>query len=90
MGKVRMVSHPDKAISIIHPAPNSKRPDETDEQWQERVFDKAMQGDLRGLPFKDIDISLLPKDRTERNRWEFDVAAEKIIVNPNKPLVKSQ
>lgn len=86
--KVRIIINPDNSITIIHPAPKSKREDETEAQWLDRVFNKAMQGELKGLPFKDVDVALLPNDRTERNRWEFDTINNKVIINPSKPLTK--
>lgn len=66
--KIRVVYKPDQIIVDIHPAPNSKRPDETEEEWQERVFTKAMQGDLAGLPYNDMDDSELPP-REDRRFW---------------------
>lgn len=68
--KVRIVYKPDKTVAVIHPAPKSKRKDETEEEWLERVFAKAMQGELEGLPYDDIDSSELPQSREDRNAWE--------------------
>lgn len=76
--KVRVVYKPDKTVAIIHPAPKSKRKDETEEEWLERVFTKAMQpqkegqqvNPLYGLPYDDIDSSELPQSREDRNAWE--------------------
>ena len=68
--KVRIVYKPDKSVSIIHPAPKSRKPDETEKQWLKRVFDKAMQGELKELPYDDIDDSYLPQDREDRMAWE--------------------
>lgn len=70
MDKVRVVYKLDKSVSIIHPAPKSKRKDETEEEWLERVFNKAQQGELKGLPYDDIDDSELPQSREDRNAWE--------------------
>lgn len=67
--KCRVIYKPDKTVAIIHPAPKSKRKDETEEQWLERVFNKAMNGELKDLPYDDIDDSELP-DREYRNAWE--------------------
>lgn len=67
--KYRVVYKPDKTVAVIHPAPKSKREDETEEQWLERVFTKAMQTDLKDLPYDDIDHSLLPS-REYRDAWE--------------------
>lgn len=68
MSKVRVIYRPDKTVVVIHPAPNSKRQDETEEEWLERVFTKAMQGDLAGLLYDDINDSELPP-REDRRFW---------------------
>ena len=77
--KVRVVYKADKTVSVIHPAPKSKRENETEEEWLERVFNKAMQprynengqqvNPLYGLPYDDIDDSELPP-REDRDAWE--------------------
>jgi len=66
--KVRVVYNPDKTIIVIHPAPKSKREGETEEEWLKRVFNKAMEGELKGLPYNDIDSSELPP-REDRRFW---------------------
>ncbi len=68
--KVRVIYKPDKTVAVIHPAPKSKRKDETEEEWLERVFTKAMQGELKDLSYDDIDSSELPSSREDRNAWE--------------------
>lgn len=69
--KVRVVYKPDKSVAVIHPAPKSRKPEESEIQWLERVFNKAMQqGKLNGLPFDDIDSSELPPDKEDREAWE--------------------
>ena len=40
MSKIRVVYKPDKTVAIIYPAPKSRKSDETEEQWLERVFSK--------------------------------------------------
>jgi len=78
--KVRVISNPDKSVIVIHPAPKSKRLDETEDKWLERVFSKATP---EGLPYKDIDSSELPT-REDRNAWEYDIIDKKIKVNSVK------
>lgn len=68
--KVRVVYKPDKTVAVVHPAPKSKRENETEEEWLERIFTKAMQEELKGLPYDDIDSSELPQSREDRNAWE--------------------
>lgn len=69
MSKVRVVYNPDRSVAVIHPVPKSKRSNETEEQWLERVFNKAMRGELKDLPYDDIDSSELPS-REDRTAWE--------------------
>lgn len=68
--KVRVIYKPDKSVSIIYPAPKSKRPNETEKQWLKRVFTKSMQSNLQGLPYDDIDASELPQSREDRDAWK--------------------
>lgn len=68
--KVRIVYKSDKSVVVFHPAPKSRREDETEKEWLKRVFDRMMQGDLDGLPYDDIDKSELPQSREDRDAWE--------------------
>ena len=68
MNKVRVIYNPDKSVSIIHPAPKSRRIlFEFEHEWLERVFDKAT---LNGAIYDDIDSSELPQSREDREFWE--------------------
>lgn len=67
--KCRIVYKPDKTVAIIYPTPKSKKEIETEKQWLERVFNKAMQVELKDLPYDDIDDSQLPS-RENRDAWE--------------------
>lgn len=80
---VRVVYKPDKSVVVIYPAPKSRRPDETEEDWLKRVFDKAMRTDLKGLPFDDMDISEVPPNRKDRGAWEGE-KGKGISINPVK------
>lgn len=81
---VRVFYKPDKSVVIIHPAPKSKVPTETEEQWLERVFNQATESNgLGGLPYEDIDSSLLPAERSERSAWEGSIG-QPISVNQDK------
>ncbi len=69
--KCRIVYKPDGTVSVIHPVPKSRRPEETEADWLERVFAKTMQGSpLNGLPFDDVDDTALPVNRDDRDAWE--------------------
>lgn len=70
MGKVRVIYKPDKTVSVVYPAPKSRRPDESEEEWLERVFSKAISHpDFKDLPFDDLDHTELPS-REDRDAWE--------------------
>ena len=70
MMKVRVVYKDDGNVAVIHPAPKSRRPDESEEQWLARVFQKAMaNAGLHECGYDDIDESALPP-RQYRNAWE--------------------
>ncbi len=94
MGNIRVVYKPDKSVAVIHPAPKSRRPDETEEQWLKRVFDKTMQpqydkqgqqiNPLYGLPYKDVEDTELPQTREDRNAWEWNKTKKKVVINQVK------
>ena len=65
--KVRIIYKEDKSFSVIHPAPKSKREDETEEQWLERALNKATP---QGAEYDDIEQSELPQTREDRAGWE--------------------
>ncbi|KYK25698.1 hypothetical protein AYK26_07720 [Euryarchaeota archaeon SM23-78] len=82
--KVRIVYRPDKTVAVIHPAPKSRKPSETEEQWLKRIFDKAVKGTLlEGLPYDDIDSSQLPQSRDSRDAWEGE-KGKGITINQTK------
>ena len=97
--KARILYNTDGTVSIIHPAPKSRREDETEEQWLERVFTKSTPTDAT---FKDVDEALLPQDRDFRNAWgkgaegiDIDILKAKNITKDRlrlerKPLFEEQ
>lgn len=70
--KVRIVYREDGGISVIHPAPKSRRKDETEAAWLDRVFTKALDcqpdADL-GCAWEDVDESEIPTSRKYRDAW---------------------
>ena len=65
--KVRILHNSDGTVSVFHPASKSRREDETEEQWVERVFTKATPD---GVEYKDIDLDDEPLcDRDFRGAW---------------------
>lgn len=81
--KVRVVYKPDGSVAVIHPAPKSKEPNETEADWLNRVFVKCMEGDLNGLPYKDVLKATLPPNRDDRDAWEA-TPGQGITVNAAK------
>lgn len=77
--KVRVLYNPDKSVSIIYPVPKSRRINETEEEWLERVFSKA---NPNKLPYDDLDSSALPS-REFRCAWEGE-KGKHIIINQDK------
>lgn len=66
--KCRVVFKPDGKVSIIYPAPKSRRADESERDWLNRVLGKSMgQNGFVGLDFVDMDASLLPGG--DREKW---------------------
>jgi len=109
--KKRIVYKRDETIAIIHPAPNSRRQVidqetgqptgqmEPEQEWLDRVFDKAMQNPkLAGSDFEDVDEAQLqqklPASREFRDAWRGTKAGgvrvdpsekQKIIDRRNQP-----
>lgn len=82
MEKVRVIYKPDGAVAIVHPAPKSKRSDETEDEWLERVFSKATPD---GVEYDDIDKSELPQNREDRDAWEGE-KGKGVTVNQVKAI----
>ena len=81
---VRVVQHIDGSVTIIHPVANSRQTGESEQDWLERVFNKAMEGELSGLVYKDIPKSELIQTREYKNDWEGDSINSKVKVNSTK------
>ena len=62
----RILYNVDGTISVIHPAPKSKRKDETEAEWLKRVFDKATP---EGAEYEDVGKDKIPKSREFRGAW---------------------
>ena len=71
--KVRVYEEPSGHLRILHPNGRLQEEGETDDAFFARVVAKAEAGDtsLRGLPFTDVDESLIPSDRSSRDGWRI-------------------
>jgi hypothetical protein len=65
--KVRAVYKDDGTVTIITPAPKSRKKGESEKVWLSRVFEKAMTGSLAAFPYDDIESNELPQ--TDRSAW---------------------
>ena len=63
--KVRVLYKDNGSVAVIHPAPKSRRKDESEVDWLNRVLGKATP---EGIDFEDMDDSQLPS-REDRNAW---------------------
>jgi len=69
---VRIIYEKDGSITVIHPAPKSRRINETEIDWLERVYNSVMCDKKRGIDYidyDDIDSSELPQSREYRDAW---------------------
>jgi len=62
----RIIYREDGGVSIITPAPKSRRDNETEAEWLKRVFDKATP---EGVEYEDVGKDKIPKDREFRDVW---------------------
>ena len=86
--KVRVVYRADGTVAVIHAAPKSRLPNETENQWYTRAFNDGMRGSLANLPYDDVDSSTLP-DRTDRDCWEGE-KGKPIKINAAKKAAKEK
>ena len=69
MNLYRVFYKPDGTVSVLHPAPKARRPNETDEDFLDRIAQKAVVGtELEGLDYDDIEPAELPP-RKDRDKW---------------------
>ena len=62
----RIIYREDGGVSVITPAPKSRRKDETEAEWLKRVFDKATP---EGAEYEDVGKDKIPKSREFRGAW---------------------
>src|SRR4030042_7214058 len=69
--KVIVAYKPDKTVSIIYPAPESRKPKESNQEFLARIYQRAVANDasLQRVPLEIIDGSRLPS-REFRDAWE--------------------
>ena len=94
MPKVRIVYRPDETIATIIPAMKSKRPNETLDEFYERVFRKAMaSGGMADCDYDDVSPDTLP-DRSMRDKWrgnkQTGIKIDKSIVLPHEKKQKDK
>ena len=62
----RIIYREDGGVSVITPAPKSRRKDETEAEWLKRVFDKATP---EGVEYEDVSKDKIQQDRAFRDAW---------------------
>ena len=82
----RIIKREDGGISVINPAPKSRREDETEVDWLAIVFAKATPA---GAEFIDVPASGVPSDRTFREAWIYD-GAIKVHMGKAKEIHKNR
>lgn len=91
--KVMISYRPDKSVLVTTPAIKSKRLNETEEQWLDRVFEKARSPQydkkgnqvnmIYGLPYDIVEHTELPQTREDREGWEGE-KGKGITINAEK------
>lgn len=61
--KCRIVYRKDGGILVIYPVLKSKRENETEQEWLDRVFAKS---NPEKLPFKDVEKTNLPEELEQK------------------------
>lgn len=64
----RVIYYPDKRVSIVYGIEKSKKKDETEDEFYNRLISKIPS--LRGLPFDTIQTKDIPADRSKRDTWK--------------------
>jgi len=59
---VRVVYKPDKSVIVVIPSQGG--------DYETKALDCMKSSGLEGLPYEDMDSSLLPQTREKRNYWE--------------------
>jgi hypothetical protein len=83
-------SNPDGSIRKSNPDVTKKNPNETDDEFYERMIEKwkVIDPTLIGLEVNIVDESDIPTDKTHRNEWTFDKNSKKVKPNPVKVQAK--
>ncbi len=85
MSHCRVVQKPDGSVTVIRPGLHSRRPDEDELVWLDRVFTAHMESrGWIGRPFVDMDVSNLPPERTKRNKWRLN-PSNSVFVDDSVP-----
>lgn len=83
-------SNPDGSIRKSNPDVTKKNPNETDDEFYERMIEKwkVIDPTLIGLEVNIVDESDIPTDKTHRNEWTFDKNSKKVKPDPVKIQAK--
>src|SRR3990167_1941715 len=81
MTMVRVFTHLDGSVRVMHLNERHRQPGETDSQFFTR--ETAKQKDLATVHFIDVDAADLPASRTQRGKWR--VLASRVVVDLSVP-----
>ena len=85
----RIIYRQDGGISIVIPAPKSRRKNESEQKWLDRIFNKMTPINIIG--FKDIDEKINPlPNRRFRNAWSKGSRGIKVSLAKAKKQVLSE
>jgi hypothetical protein len=62
---------PDGRLAVVHPNPNAKREDESDDKFVERIRLSDVPADARDV--RVVEPSAIPADRSFRDAWTLGV-----------------
>jgi hypothetical protein len=68
MNKIIVYVRPSGEVSVVHPAPNSRRGDGSEEDWLARMLRRAIP---EGTDGHLVEATTLPPSRRWRNAWRF-------------------
>jgi hypothetical protein len=66
-------TRPDGGLSVVHPAPNAKKEDESEDQFIERLVQKDVPADATNV--RVVEAAAIPSDRSFRDAWKDEAGA---------------
>ena len=85
MSKCLVVEHADGSLSIVHPAPDARRPDEPEDEFYARAFAATVAKNLhlQAKPTMVHEVADLP---TSGSRYAWRLLDGRVYVDPSVPV----